>query len=85
MKPKAHSVAKQRNVRSVPAAEFKSHCLSLLDEVADTGRAIVVTKRGRPVARVVPIEDNVRESLLGSVLEEHDLLAPIDDPWDALR
>lgn len=85
MKAEVRNPAKRRNFRSVPAAEFKSRCLSLLDEVADTGRAIVVTKRGRPVAQVVPVEDNVREGLLGSVLEEHDLLAPIDDPWDALR
>lgn len=85
MKPGPNHGAKMQVVRSIPAAEFESHCLSLIDEVADTGRALVVTKRGRPVARVVPVEDNVRASLLGSVLEQHDLLAPIDDPWDAVR
>lgn len=85
MKPKPHQAAKQPNVRQVAASEFKSRCLALVDEVADTGRAIVVTKRGRPVARVVPFVDDTRASLLGSVLEEHDLLAPLDEPWDALR
>jgi prevent-host-death family protein len=48
--------------RSIPAGEFKQGCLAILDEVARTHRSIVVTKRGRPVARVVPIvEDSARE------------------------
>ncbi|MGV3625277.1 MAG: type II toxin-antitoxin system Phd/YefM family antitoxin [Archangium sp.] len=39
----------------IPAAKFKAECLALLDEVA-TGRGeIVVTKRGKPVARLVPL------------------------------
>ena len=41
---------------AVPAGEFKQHCLALLDQVSETGVSIVVTKRGRPVARVVPLE-----------------------------
>lgn len=41
---------------TVQASEFKTHCLRLLDEVADNGRPIVITKRGRPVARLVPVE-----------------------------
>lgn len=48
--------------RSIPAGEFKQGCLAILDEVARTHRSVVVTKRGRPVARVVPIvEDAARE------------------------
>jgi prevent-host-death family protein len=41
--------------RVVGAGEFKARCLALLDEVADRRTEIVVTKRGVPVARVVPI------------------------------
>lgn len=41
--------------KTIPAAKFKAQCLALLDEVA-TGRGeIVVTKRGKPVARLVPL------------------------------
>ena len=41
--------------KTIPAAKFKAECLALLDEVA-TGRGeIVVTKRGKPVARLVPL------------------------------
>jgi antitoxin (DNA-binding transcriptional repressor) of toxin-antitoxin stability system len=39
----------------VPAGVFKQGCLALLDEVAEQNVELVVTKRGRPVARVVPI------------------------------
>ena len=40
--------------RTIPASEFKAKCLALLDEVAETRETIVVTKRGKPVARVEP-------------------------------
>ncbi len=41
----------------INAAEFKAKCLKLIDEVAATHEPLVITKRGKPVARVVPIED----------------------------
>ncbi len=70
--------------RHVPAGQFKAQCLALLDEVASTGRPLVVTKRGRPVAEVVPVEPP--KSLAGSVeilVSEEELIAPIDERWDA--
>jgi len=69
------------------ASQFKSKCLALLDEVASTGIAVVVTKRGHPVAQLVPLDDEVPRSLLGSVSyqNESDLLAPIEEEWDADR
>jgi len=72
-------------VKSIPAGEFKAKCLALLDEVDVKGRTFVVTKRGRPVARVVPLgrRDPMRAPLAGSVLREGDLLSPIDVEWNA--
>ncbi|HEY3352978.1 MAG TPA: type II toxin-antitoxin system Phd/YefM family antitoxin [Polyangia bacterium] len=69
--------------RTIPAGEFKARCLALLDEVARTGRAVRVTKRGRPVARVVPLEEHEPASLRGSVLHETDLVSPVEADWDA--
>ncbi len=69
--------------RSVTAAEFKAKCLALFDEVESTRRSFVITKRGRPVARVVPLPTKQVSSLRGSLLHEEDLLAPIDGQWDA--
>ena len=37
------------------ASEFKAKCLRLLDEVAEHGHTLIITKHGRPVARVAPV------------------------------
>lgn len=71
---------------TIKASEFKARCLALLDEVAETGRPLTVTKRGRLVARVVPVSPP--PSLLGSVAFEasdEELIAPLDGGWDAAR
>ncbi len=74
-------VTMAKSEKTVPAGEFKARCLALLDEVAETGKPLLVTKRGRPVARLVPVE--APPSLLGSVRKEKDLISPIGDDWDA--
>lgn len=70
--------------RQIPASRFKAECLAILDEVAATGETLIVTKRGRPVAKVAPTEP--APSLLGSVsflVGDEALVAPIETPWDA--
>ncbi len=69
----------------IPAGEFKTHCLQLLDKVARTGSSFIVTKRGRPVARVTPVAGQEPASLAGSILEEGDLISPIGETWDSER
>ena len=49
--------------RTVKAAEFKQTCLALMDEVARTGGTIVITKRGKPVARLAPVEEQRPQAL----------------------
>jgi len=69
----------------VSASNFKAHCLALLDDVALTGEEVVVTKRGRPVARLVAID--APHPLAGSVTfhaSDDELVAPLDVAWDAL-
>ena len=71
-------------MRTIPAGRFKAQCLRLLDEVAETGETIVVTKRGKPVAKLEPVEEP--PSLKGSVIyfvEDEELIAPIDEVWNA--
>lgn len=68
----------------VSASQFKARCLALLDEVAESGAELVVTKRGRPVARVVPVDEAA--SLRGSVeqlVDDDELIAPLELDWDA--
>jgi prevent-host-death family protein len=69
--------------RQMPAGEFKAKCLSVLDQVQRTGKTVVVTKRGRPVAQLMPLSSDDSGSLLGSVVYEEDLLSPIDAEWNA--
>ncbi len=53
------------NSTTISASEFKASCLSLLDRVAQTHETIVITKYGRPIARLVALEDG--EPMIGSV------------------
>jgi len=62
--------------RSVKAADFKQTCLALMDEVAERGQTIVVTKRGRAVAKLVPIDE--RRQALGCL---KDAIQILDDDF----
>ena len=67
----------------IAAGEFKAKCLALLDDVALTGQTLVVTKRGKPVAQISPVASQEPPDLRGSILWEKDIVAPIDEEWDA--
>jgi antitoxin (DNA-binding transcriptional repressor) of toxin-antitoxin stability system len=71
--------------KTIPAGQFNARCLALLDEVARSGQSLVVTKRGRAVARVGPVTAAKRAGLAGSVLSDDGLLAPIDAEWEAAK
>jgi prevent-host-death family protein len=71
-----------RKPRTIPAGVFKAECLAILDRVADTGESVIVTKRGRPVAQVVPVSTRDVRPLRGSVQAHGDLVAPILGDWD---
>lgn len=45
----------------IPAAQFKSKCLAVMDQVAESRRPVVVTKHGRPVVRILPVESDEDE------------------------
>jgi prevent-host-death family protein len=78
-------MAMYRGTKSVAAAQFKAKCLQLVDEVARTRKSIVITKRGRPLARLVPLEPEVPVSLEGSVSYGGDIVGPTGEEWDAER
>lgn len=72
------------DAKTVNASTFKAECLGLLDEVAETGQELVITKRGKPVARVAPVERPA--SLRGSVtynVSDEELIAPLGETWNA--
>ena len=72
--------------RTIKASEFKAKCLELMDEVAENGEEIVITKNGRPMARLVAYRqkpktwfgaDRGKMEIIG------DIIAPIDVEWEA--
>jgi len=72
---------------TIGAGDFKTKCLQLLDEVAHTKEPLVITKRGKPVAKLVPIpaEIDLYGALEGSVVAEGDIVSPLDNEWAACK
>lgn len=71
----------------IKAAEFKAKCLELMDRVAEGHEEIVITKRGKPIAKLVPVEAKPWALLFGrgagtcEILG--DIVAPLDVKWEA--
>jgi prevent-host-death family protein len=73
---------------TMSAAEFKATCLELMDAVERTGRSVVVTKRGHPVAVLSPVRATRRSAfgyMKGRIKILGDIVAPIEVDWDADR
>ena len=71
--------------KTVQASTFKARCLALLDEVARTRTTVVVTKHGRPLARLVPLDED-RRSTRGTVTllaDDDEAFLSTDDTWHA--
>jgi len=74
------------HVKTLAAGKFKDVCLQTLDEVAATRRPVVITKRGRPVAKLVPVTESKRRvSLSGSIVAESGDPYGTGEVWDADR
>ena len=74
----------QKPIQEVAISEFKTKCLSLLEEVSKTRAPLRVTRRGKAIADVVPISPQAAEqswigSLSGTVDIVGDILSPIID------
>lgn len=69
--------------RTIGAGEFKAKCLKLMDEVQTTGEEIIVTKRGKPVVKIVPEREAAPPiwpwlEMAGSVKFLGDIISPIE-------
>lgn len=73
-------------MKTMAAGKFKDICLQTLDEVANSRRPIVITKRGRPVAKLVPIAATTKKRpLAGSIVFETGDPFTTGEVWDADR
>lgn len=48
-------------MQKIAAAQFKSQCLAVMEQVAESGRPVVVTKHGKPVVQITPVESDENE------------------------
>ena len=73
----------------IAAGQFKARCLQLMDRVAERNETYTVTKRGRAVARLVPVEPVPERPLFGYLRGKGkitgDIVAPTGENWEAQR
>ena len=72
-------------LRHVAAANFKANCLRLMEEVARQRKPIIITKRGKPVAKLVPVEEEPMDLfgyMAGTAKICGDIIEPIDVEWE---
>ena len=70
------------------AGVFKAKCLKLMDTINRTHEEIIITKHGKPVAKMVPIEKKDKATspfgyLKGSIIITGDIVAPTGEKWEA--
>jgi len=86
---KAKPALARETAPHVPAATFKATCLELMDKVKATGAEYVITKHGKPVAKLVPCTPTKKQgiwgSMKGSLLKYDRPFDPIDGEYDIDR
>jgi prevent-host-death family protein len=65
---------------TVPATEFKAKCLELMDRVAERRETYVITKRGKPVAKLVPADPPTTRRLFGCMADQTEFVGDIEKP-----
>ncbi len=68
------------------AGEFKTHCLKLMDLANTKNETIVITKRGIPVAKLVPFDEepiSIFGCMSGTFTIKGDIIEAISEEWDA--
>ena len=72
-------------MKTINAGRFKDRCLRIMDTVARTKAPVVVTRRGRPLVKIVPCPDagGTANSLEGSILKETGSPFGTGEEWDA--
>jgi len=77
-------------MKTMAAGEFKARCLQVMDQVSSTRRPVLITKRGKPVAKLVPADETrpeVFDSLKGKIEILGDIVSPVAplEDWEALK
>jgi prevent-host-death family protein len=77
----------QEDSMEIKAGEFKAKCLELMDWVAAGNEEILITKRGKPVAKLVAVHQKEMKPAFGCMKGTFeivgDIVSPLDVQWDA--
>jgi prevent-host-death family protein len=65
--------------KTIPAGTFKARCLAIMDEVASKRESVIITKRGKPVAKLVPVEKE-KDDIFGFFKGKGKILGDIVSP-----
>jgi prevent-host-death family protein len=71
-------------MKHMRASAFKARCLNVMDEVQATGEPVIVTKRGKPVVKVVPAEPE-KNNVFGFMADKFDIVGDIESPVVPLK
>ena len=77
-------------MKQMPISKFKARCLSVMDDVNATGEPVLITKRGTPVAKVVPVASR-KQDLFGFMAGEFKIVGDIEsavvplEEWEVRR
>lgn len=71
-------------MKQMRASVFKARCLAVMDAIQATGEPVIVTKRGRPVVKVVPIKAE-RHDIFGFMADKFDIVGDIESPVVPLK
>ena len=66
-------------MKTIPAGQFKVHCLAIMDEVQAKRQAVVITKRGKPVAKLVPVDEK-KDDIFGFYKGKGKILGDVVAP-----
>jgi prevent-host-death family protein len=77
-------------MKTMAAGKFKAQCLQVMDKVRKTRTPVLITKRGKPVAKLVPVEDTERDAfgcLAGKIEIVGDIVSPVTpiEDWEMLK
>jgi prevent-host-death family protein len=68
-------------MKEIAAGKFKAHCLSLMEDVRSTREPLVITKRGKPVVKLVPTDDD-KDDFIGRLEGVFRVVGDIESPID---
>ena len=75
-------------MKTMAAGRFKAQCLAIMDQVQAKGETVVITKHGKPVAKLVPADagtDEIYSFLEGKGRVTRDIIGPAIEDWGGLR